>query len=122
MREGTMPAGPPTPEYLPLDETSLIGRTALERKSRRIAASAFPPYTAMNGGRLGLQHMMAAPLLVGDRLVGTLTVARTTDAPITADEGQLIESCATHVAVILEHLRLYDDLKVSYDELAHTQS
>jgi signal transduction histidine kinase len=123
VREGTMPPGPPTPEYLPLDETSLIGRTALERKSARVGQEAFPPFTAANAaGRLGVRHMMSAPLLVGDRLVGTLTVARVTDAPITADEGQLIESCATHIAVILEHLRLYDDLKTSYDELAHTQA
>ncbi len=113
---------PPTAEFMAIDETTVTGRTALHRKATRLSPSDFPPFTAGESERLGIQHLMSAPLLVGDRLVGTLTVARRSDALFTNDEAQLIESCAMHIAVILEHVRLYDDLKVSYDELAHTQA
>ncbi|MBS1150848.1 MAG: multi-sensor signal transduction histidine kinase [Myxococcaceae bacterium] len=121
-REGKVPIVPPTPEFLPVDDTSAVGRTVLNRKSTRLSKEQFPSVTAVLGKRLGILHLMSAPLLVGDRLVGTLTVGRVTDAAFTGEEAQLVESCAVHIAVILEHVRLYDDLKVSYDELAHTQA
>ena len=122
VRAGTMPPGPPTPEFIAVDETSSIGRTALSRISTRLSKDKFPSVTEAITNPLGAQHLISAPLLVGDRLVGTLTCARTRDAAFTREEAQLIESCAIHIAVILEHVRLYDDLKVSYDELAHTQA
>lgn len=118
VRAGAVPDGPPTPEFMPIDDTSVIGRTAVTRKSTRL----LPPSSWEAVPLQGLRQMMAAPLLVGDRMVGTLSVGRSTDAAFTSEESQLVESCAVHIAVILEHVRLYDDLKVSYDELAHTQA
>ena len=122
VRAGVIPEGPPTPEFMPVDDTSVFGRTALSRQSTRFHRATFPSFTASAADRLGVAHVMSAPLLVGDRMVGTLTVARKVDVAFTAEEAQLVESCGIHIAVILEHVRLYDDLKISYDELAHTQA
>ncbi len=122
LRPSLIQPTPPTCEFMAIDETTVAGRTALHRKATRLSKSEDPGFTSGDAGRLNIQHVMSAPLLVGDRLVGTLTVARHTDAPFTNEEAQLIESCAVHIAVILEHVRLYDDLKVSYDELARTQA
>ncbi len=121
-RQGVMPEGPPTPEYLPLDDTSVIGRAALSRASLALGVAEFPSYTQEASKRMGFRHMMAAPMTVSSREVGTLSVVRAKDAPFSKEELRLAESCATHIAVILEHARLFDDLKKSYDELAHAQA
>ncbi len=122
VRAGVLAAGPPTPEFMAIDETSVIGCTALGRKSTRVDKNNFPSFTAKNAARLGVAQLMSAPLLVGERLVGTLTIGRAIDVEFTKEETQLVESCAVHIAVILERVRLYEDLKISYDELAHTQA
>ncbi len=122
LRGGALVGEPPTPEFMPIDEASLIGRVALGRKQLSMGLDALPPFTAQNAARLRLSHMLAAPLLVGERMVGTLSLVRQENQPFTAEECKLADSCAVHLAVILEHVRLYDDLKQSYDELAHTQA
>ena len=43
--------------------------------------------------------------------------ARAQGSAFTKEEMRLAESCGTHMGVILEHVRLFDDLKKSYDEL-----
>lgn len=122
MREVVL-TGPPTAAYLPIDDSSLIGQAVANRKTISGSAGSFPPWTATNLARLGgLSHLLATPLLVGERLVGTLSLVRKQDAPFSTSETRLAESCAVHIAVILEHVRLYDDLKKSYDDLAHTQA
>jgi two-component system, NtrC family, sensor histidine kinase HydH len=113
---------PPTAEFLPVDEASISGRTVLSRARQCLSVSDFPPSTATAAAQFGVHHVLSAPLLVGDRLVGTLSVGRRADAKFTEEEAQLVESCGVHIAVILEHVRLFEDLKVSYDELAHTQA
>ncbi len=121
-RESSTSSQPPTPEFMPVDDTTVIGRTALNRRSTRLSTADFPSFTVMAAARHGMLHLMASPLMVGDQLMGTLSVGRTTDAAFTKEEVLLVESCAVHVAVILEHVRLYEDLKISYDDLAHTQA
>jgi two-component system sensor histidine kinase HydH len=122
VHERMTPGGPPTPEFMPIDDTSLLGRCVLSRKTLSMAFSDLPTLSQQVAGRLRVKELFATPLVVGDRLVGTLSLARLADAPFSASESKLAESCAAHIAVILEQVRLYADLKQSYDELAHTQA
>jgi signal transduction histidine kinase len=122
MRPGVLPDEPPTAEYLPLDRTNTVGRAALERTTVALTQANFPPGTRDNTTRLGIRHLMAVPMTVSNREVGTLSLGRVNDTPFTKEEMRLAESCGTHMAVILEHVRLFDDLKKSYDELAHAQA
>src|SRR5207249_1805457 len=101
--------------YLPIDDRTVVGQVALGRKRLLRAQGEFPPGTVLNVARLGgLSHVLSSPLLVGERLVGALSLARKNDVAFSHADLQLADSCAVHIAVILEHLRLYDDLKKSY--------
>ncbi len=122
MRKDSL-VGPPTQEYLPIDETTTVGQACVTRAQVVCSMESFPSETMQNAARLGgLHHLLASPLRVGERLVGTLSLARKADPPFSPADLKLAESCAVHIAVILEHLRLFDDLKKSYDELAQTQA
>ncbi|MFT3840150.1 MAG: GAF domain-containing protein [Myxococcaceae bacterium] len=122
MRAGVLPDVPPTAEYLPLDLTNTVGRAALSRTTVALSEGNFPSGTRDNTTRLGIRHLMAVPMTVSNREVGTLSLGRVQDAPFTKEEMRLAESCGTHMGVILEHVRLFDDLKKSYDELARAQA
>jgi signal transduction histidine kinase len=48
-------------------------------------------------------------------------MARQDDPAFSADEIRLLESCAAQVGTAIDHARLFEDLKISYDALALTQ-
>jgi GAF domain-containing protein len=63
----------------------------------------------------GFRSMVAAPLLVGERAIGALTVLREDVHHFTAEEESLVSAFADQAAMALEHARLFSSVR-SYSE------
>jgi two-component system, NtrC family, sensor kinase len=63
----------------------------------------------------GLRSILAAPLLVGDEVIGALTVLRSDAHHFTAEEESLVSALADQAAMALEHARLFSSVK-NYSE------
>jgi two-component system, NtrC family, sensor kinase len=59
----------------------------------------------------GLRSMLAAPLLVGDRVRGAIVVFRRDVHHFSADEEELLRALADQAAIALEHANLYGELE-----------
>ncbi len=67
---------------------------------------------------LRLQHVMAIPLIASERLVGIIYVFRTPHmAAFSALDEDALAGFADHVAVAVEHARLYEDATLRAQEL-----
>lgn len=64
---------------------------------------------------LGVQSLMAVPLLIGLRAVGVLVFYGFKPYEFQADEINLAQAIANQTAVAVERIKLIEDLSVSYD-------
>ena len=71
-------------------------------------------------GESGLRSMLVAPLVVGDRALGALTVLRRRVHEFTADEQRLVGALADQAAMALEHARLFSSEKRLVDVVLDT--
>ncbi len=94
---------------LPLDVGSVCGRAALERRSLSLDLELQQEHLSPAAQALGIRHLVAIPLVVEDRLVGTLSVGRRGPHGFRDEEQQLIESCAVQLAVAMERTRLFSE-------------
>lgn len=92
---------------LALDRSSVCGTCALEGR-RQLVDLASAPDASPVARALGMRHLAAFPLLVDERLVGTLTVARGDNQLFREEELHLLESCGAQLAVALEGARLFE--------------
>jgi two-component system NtrC family sensor kinase len=109
------------PERLPSIRVRVgQGITGLAVQERRAVQSAdlfndprvqYPQFARATGFR----SMVAAPLLVGDRAIGALTVLREDVHHFTAEEEALVSAFADQAAIALEHARLFSSVR-SYSE------
>ena len=106
----------------PLDDTSMVGRAALNRRTFASSVDELSGTAQRTAQAHGIRYLIATPLVAHGRLLGTLEVARCSKQPFSEQDEKLLESCATHLANAVERARLYDDLKRSYQALAHTQA
>ncbi|MBX7115579.1 MAG: GAF domain-containing protein [Myxococcaceae bacterium] len=109
-------------EYIPFDETSLVGLAAVRGTSQVATAADAPLLTAEEAKVRGFKHMIATPLVVGGRLLGTVSAARRGDEPFTDEDVMLSQSLSAHFAIVVDQVRLVEDLRNSYDALAATQA
>ena len=63
------------------------------------------------------RSMLAAPLVVGDRVIGALTVLRTDVHYFTAEEESLVSAFADQAAMALEHARLFSSVRTYSERL-----
>ena len=63
-----------------------------------------------------LRSMLAAPLMVGDRALGVLTVLRQRVHEFTEDDQRVVGALADQAAIALEHARLYEELEARVQE------
>src|SRR5207237_8265550 len=64
----------------------------------------------------GFRSMLAAPLRVGERVVGVISVFRTDVHEFSGAEEELLLALADQAAIALEHARLYAELEVRVAE------
>jgi signal transduction histidine kinase len=93
---------------LPLDRNSLSGRAILEARSVTATLETWPIGTVDVARRVGGRHVLAVPLTASERIVGSFCCGRRNDVAFRADEIQLIETCASHVTLAIEHARLFE--------------
>jgi sugar diacid utilization regulator/GAF domain-containing protein len=75
------------------------------------------PDTDANMLREGMRSALAAPLQVGDRVIGVLAVTNHRQTEFSEDDLHLIQSLADGAAIALENARLYEEQKRMVDKL-----
>ncbi|MBI3185373.1 MAG: GAF domain-containing protein [Myxococcales bacterium] len=93
----------------PLDGSTLISRSANERRTMIAAAEQLPETVRPVANRHGIRFVLATPLVRGDGLLGTLSVARADERRFSDEEVQLVESCAAQLGAAVEHARLFEE-------------
>jgi two-component system, NtrC family, sensor histidine kinase HydH len=115
----TVPAELALLTELPLDDSSLLGRASSSRRSLTHEGSAWPPKVLGLAGSLGLEYALATPLLSGERLMGAVIVLRQATHRFTDADTELLQICASYVALSVEHGRLFESQRRRVAELRH---
>ena len=111
--------------YLPdhpmhLNRATLLGRVALDRRAQQIEdVLADPDYGRQDLQRLaGYRSLLQAPMLLGDDVVGVLSMWRTRVARFSEREMSLLDEFAAQGAIALRQVDLMRSLEARTTELA----
>jgi signal transduction histidine kinase len=96
----------------------LRSMVAFDRLQIELAGDAAPVF-ATSGGLLGPEggEEIVAPLALGDRTLGTLTVARDGGPAFTSEEVAMVMLLARQAAVAVENIRAYEAERSAAEEL-----
>ena len=99
---------------------TLVGRVALDRRTQQIDdVLADPEYGRPDLQRLaGFRTLMSAPMLLGDEVVGVLSMWRTHVAPFSEQDMSLLDEFAAQAAIALRQVDLMQSLEARSTELA----
>ena len=102
------------------DRATLVGRVTIDRTVQQIDdVLADPEYRRTDFQRLaGYRTMMGAPMVVGDVVVGALSVWRTQVDPFDETDRTLLSAFAEQAALALRHVELVTTLESRSAELA----
>jgi GAF domain-containing protein/DNA-binding response OmpR family regulator/anti-sigma regulatory factor (Ser/Thr protein kinase) len=105
-----------------LTRGSLVGRTALERRTVHIAdCLADPEYTMHDYARVGKHRsMLGVPLLRDGVPVGVIGLLRTSIKPYTDKQIELVENFASQAVIAIENVRLLNELRESLQQQTAT--
>ncbi|WIM13604.1 MAG: Adenylate cyclase [Enhydrobacter sp.] len=105
-----------------IDRTTLIGRTALERKAVHIADVGQDAEYAMTEtvtvGRVG--SMLGVPLMQNEQVIGVIVITRQKVEPFTDRQIALIRTFADQAVIAMENARLLGELTRREQELSVT--
>ena len=101
---------------------SLIGRTALEKKTIHLPdCLADPEYTYLEYQSLGkYRSMLGVPLLREGVPVGVIGLMRTVVMPFTEKQIELVTTFADQAVIAIENVRLFDDVQKRTAELSES--
>ncbi len=106
---------------LSLGGDSLVGIAAAQRKP--LIAPADTEMPSVSGSRLpDARSEMALPLIVGNRVLGALTVQSTEEAAFGADDITALQAMADQLAVAIHNARLLKDLEKTHQELMRARA
>jgi signal transduction histidine kinase/CheY-like chemotaxis protein len=100
-------------------ESTLVGRTALDRKPLEVADLAqaeLDPYLDILF-RDGWRSVLAVPLLRGDKMVGVLVIRRRSTGSFPSEMSELLQTFATQSALAIVNARLFRELETKTGEL-----
>lgn len=98
---------------------SLVGRVALTKRPVHIEdLEADPHYAYPQAGSYALRSLLGLPILVGDRLVGIIGLARRSVQPFDQGEIDLTATFATQSALAIVNAELFETLERQRTELA----
>ncbi|MBL8953781.1 MAG: GAF domain-containing protein [Myxococcaceae bacterium] len=115
------PLNPSLPKT-PFDDSTVTGQALRYQKAMKCTIDDAPERSRRQMLAYGTRHMMAAPIVVGERHYGALLVTRLTDLAFTNADLELLESCSAQASVLVEHMQLFDDLRQSYSSLEKAQA
>lgn len=101
-----------------LASLKIQARAAAARHAVDEAVSTLPACARSILEPLGLRHLMSAPLVFSDRLVGTLSVAHATESPWSSEDLLLLESAAAQIAMALAHASVVEEERSRAADLA----
>ena len=103
-----------------LSRSSLTGRVALDRRTQQIAdVMTDPEYGRLDLAQVGgFRTLLAAPMLLGDEVVGAISIFRKSVAPFSDREMELLDEFAAQAAVALRQVDLMASLEQRSTELA----
>jgi len=116
--------GRPLGEAVPLDRTTVMGRSIVDGESVHVAdlqsADQDFPRGSELARRYGHRTILAVPLLREGRALGTILVRRTEVRPF--DEGHiaLLRTFADQAAIAIENVRLFDETKEALERQTAT--
>jgi signal transduction histidine kinase/CheY-like chemotaxis protein len=100
-------------------ESTLVGRTALERQPLEVpdlAQEDLDPHLGILF-RDGWRSVLAVPLLRGDKMVGVLVIRRRTVGTFPPEMSELLQGFATQSALAIVNARLFRELQTKTMEL-----
>ncbi|GAB3074077.1 hypothetical protein GCM10027053_44680 [Intrasporangium mesophilum] len=102
------------------DRGTLVGRVSIDRTIQHIPdVLTDPEYGRSDFQRVGgYRSMMGAPMIVGDEVVGTISVWRNQVAPFDDVDERLLATFAEQAALALRHVDLFAALENRSAELA----
>src|SRR5262249_17349710 len=107
---------------LPLDNTTVSGQAALSKQvvqySPVIGNRLVPAKSEQIAREVGFDSIIAAPMLLGDKVIGTIVVAH--HEPRVFDEKRvaLIRSFADQAVIAIENARLFSELRQRTGDLS----
>ena len=101
---------------------SLVGRTALERRSVHIQdCLTDPEYVLHEAARLGKHRtMLGVPLLREGVPIGVIGLLRTSVKPFTEKQIELVTTFANQAVIAIENTRLLNELRQRTDDLTES--
>lgn len=105
---------------MPMDRDTLIGRVGLDRTTQQIPdVLADPAYGRRDLQRVALfRTTMAAPLLIDDEVVGSMSVWRNEVSPFDEREMAIVTAFAGQAAMAINGVKLVQELEARRAELA----
>jgi GAF domain-containing protein/anti-sigma regulatory factor (Ser/Thr protein kinase) len=110
----------------PLDRASVTGRAILDRRtilSTDVTADDEFPQSkafAVAEGGSGQRAVLAAPLLLTDRVLGAVVLRRREAVPFTDRQVELVQTFADQAAIAIENVRLFNETKESLERQTAT--
>src|SRR5215475_12251461 len=108
----------------PLDDTTVSGQAMLSKEvvqySPVIGNRIIPATSEQIARDVGYDSIIAAPMLLGDKVIGTIVVAH--HEPRVFDEKRvaLIKSFADQAVIAIENARLFSELRQRTDDLSES--
>jgi signal transduction histidine kinase len=105
---------------MPINRATLIGRVALERRTKQIAdVVAEPEYGRLDLQRVaGFRTTMGAPLILDGEVVGALSLWRNEVSPFDEREMAIVTAFAGQAAMAINGVKLMQELQAGRAELA----
>src|SRR4029077_15612828 len=110
------------PLRVPVDRSSVTGRTALEGREIHIPEGlGVPEYTWSEAQKIGgYRAALGAPLLREGNVVGVFFVANKLPQPFTAKQIELVTTFADQAVIAIENARLFDEVQAKTRDLTES--